>query len=440
MGLVTMFLSKGLSLGCILVLLNTALSAEPPSVSPAANADLICHTNNPEECYPRVFQPTKNFQMVKDDQDLPPGLHVRMDIWSGIKEARLNTPMEGEEAADPEARVEQAMVVVPQPQPEEDVDASRLEQNIQKALRDQFSKKPPAYEAAGKIPAPLSEEGMYETTRFTEAVALVSNHQPATKPSALLHGALTELSDLAHDLYYGVEICKDKQLVHALFSLMSGRDSAESHHSRRTASGVLGHAIQNNPTALKWLMDGLASAHAQPETLLNTFLDVIEAEVDPDTTKSLLRLLDGLVKDPSVRSGLAGPLTISSNTYDASSTLTSGLNLLLQIYVDSLGKEWYGVREKIAQFVMDNYLDEEMGADPALPWPKDPISAASDLCTDFSHRADDGCWEYQVESRGKDQGADEEWQTAFLRSLKARREKTRGKKSISESDKPHIEL
>lgn len=434
-----MFASEALSLGFIFVLLNTALSTEPPSVSPSVNADIICHTSNVEECYPRVFQPTKDFQIVKDDQDLPPGLHVRMDIWSGIKEARLNIPQEGEEATEPEAWVEQAMVVVPQPAQTEDEEALQFEQNLQKALRDRFPENPPAYEAAGKIRAPLPGAGMHDTAKFMEAVALISNHQAADGPSALLHDALDELSDLAHDLYYGVEICKHGQLVHILFDMISSRYE-ENNDSRRAAAGVLSHAIQNNPTALKGFMDGWASTHAQSQTLLGTFLAILEAETNPDTTKSLVRLLDGLVKDPSVRSKLAGPLDVRSHVDDAPITLASGMNMLLRIYVDSAATEWDGVREKISQFVMDNYLDEEMGADPDLSWPKDSTAAASELCSAFAHRGDDGCWEYQVEGLGAGRDADQQWHVGFLKLLTARREKMGRKRSKFESHKPHVEL
>lgn len=68
----------------------------PPSSSPKASTDLICHTAHASECYPKIFQPTEQFKTVHDDQELPPGLHVRLNLQTGVKEARLNVP-EGDE-------------------------------------------------------------------------------------------------------------------------------------------------------------------------------------------------------------------------------------------------------------------------------------------------------------------------------------------------------
>lgn len=36
-----------------------------------------------------VFHPTREWQEVRDGQSIPPGLHVRMDLQTGIKEAKL---------------------------------------------------------------------------------------------------------------------------------------------------------------------------------------------------------------------------------------------------------------------------------------------------------------------------------------------------------------
>ena len=49
--------------------------------------ELICH--NRSDCYPKVFQATSEFQRVRDDQDLPAGLHVRLNVWTGEKEAKV---------------------------------------------------------------------------------------------------------------------------------------------------------------------------------------------------------------------------------------------------------------------------------------------------------------------------------------------------------------
>ena len=76
--------------------------AAPAIVSAASPVmpDIICHTSNREECYPRIFQPTEEFQTVHDDQELPSGLHVRLNIWTGQKEAKINVPDEEDPALE----------------------------------------------------------------------------------------------------------------------------------------------------------------------------------------------------------------------------------------------------------------------------------------------------------------------------------------------------
>ena len=48
-----------------------------------------------------TFVPTKEWQVVKDGQHIPPGLHVRMDFQTGVKEAKL-LEEEGEEEEEEE--------------------------------------------------------------------------------------------------------------------------------------------------------------------------------------------------------------------------------------------------------------------------------------------------------------------------------------------------
>ena len=63
-----------------------------PAASPSASTELICHTAHASECYPAIFHPTEHFQRIHDDQSVPVGLHIRMNLATGIKEARLNVP------------------------------------------------------------------------------------------------------------------------------------------------------------------------------------------------------------------------------------------------------------------------------------------------------------------------------------------------------------
>lgn len=50
-----------------------------------AVSDVIEHDEEDLE----VFQPTADWQAIKPGQGIPPGLHVRMNLQSGVKEAKL---------------------------------------------------------------------------------------------------------------------------------------------------------------------------------------------------------------------------------------------------------------------------------------------------------------------------------------------------------------
>jgi len=387
-----------------------AIAALPANPSPGADTELICHTTNPAECYPRIFQPTKDFQIIHDDQDIPPGLHVRMDIYSGKKEARLNIPMEGD-AETSDIPTEQAMVIVDQPE-QETREESHEDQPV--ALRDLVHKKPPAYEAAGKILPPREPDGsVADSENFARALNILSS-DPAIDRSS----ALSSLLELSHDIYYGVELMKSTSVLEQLMALMQDQDaSSPSAGRRRAAAGILANAVQNNPTALAeaqkswrlYLADPrMASSTDQVNTADREFvaqtLLALETETDPAAMKAKVHALNGLVKAHEVRDVLLD---------------LKGLEHLLSVF-RAQGEAWTPVRMKVAQFVADNFLDEEMGAERGR-WPRGVIEA-DEVCAAgrVGGPTPDGCWVYHVgryvnENR---QGEDDGWSRQFLRLLK----------------------
>src|SRR5690606_6751119 len=102
------------------------------STAPAPSSDRqICHPNQP--CYPAVFVPTDEFQRIYDDQEVPAGLHIRMNIYTGEKEAKKMAPgdepgvivgshdvgVHREEVVGGELSIEQDTALLPVEQPEE---------------------------------------------------------------------------------------------------------------------------------------------------------------------------------------------------------------------------------------------------------------------------------------------------------------------------------
>lgn len=379
--------------------------SSPPSQSPSADAEIICSTTDPTDCYPKTFQPTKDFQNIKEGQNLPPGLHVRMNIWSGEKEARLNIPMEGEEGAvdgvleipTDQLPTEQSIVVVPQPEEEE-------------AQKPAIPKDAPVYESAGRIPPPPPTAGN-EFSTFQKAMITIQMEARA------FDSALDDLRDLSHDIYYGLEIAKDGPVLEKLICLtlgygtenMPARENSRDHK----AANILASAIQNNPTALKEVSNfsrmvmypscGVVTEPGTPN-FVSMLRNRLGREKDAGALKAKVGAISGLLREPLIRDEFLEK---------------GGMELLLAIFLKK-GEQFDAVREKVGQLVMDNFLDEGMGAELGV-FPKGGVGEKG-VCETKGAMLGDGCWETHVETFSK-ASPKENWAKELLGALKSERKK-----------------
>ena len=389
--------------GCLLgvAFLGIAIGTQPAAPSISANTELICPTDSPTDCFPRIFQPTEDFQIVREGQDLPPGLHVRMNVQTGEKEARLNIPMDGDVQLEG-LPTEQSVMVVDQPG-----DGSV---DDEPALRDRVPQKPPAYDAAGKILPPQEPDSSGgDSENFWNAIRVLGGGPVSDEDIEL---ALTDLSDLAHDIYYGVELAKRGDVLQNLVALMSS--DSRSPQQRRQAASALGGSVQNNPTALKEARKAWESSTyskygqnykdksvCEPGNLINRLHQSLRQETDPAVTRAKISVLAGLTKDPDMRDCFVVNL---------------GMGHLLSIFLKE-GNQWDSTRVKIAQFVMDTFLDEDMGAQLGV-WPRGP-AMDSENCRDPALGTHQNCWEYHLQKLKQEQedGTDG-WLSEFLRLLR----------------------
>lgn len=65
---------------------NAVADANAPEESLYIGDSLIC---NSKSCYPKVFEPTEEWKKILPEQQLPPGLDIRVNIDTGLKEAKL---------------------------------------------------------------------------------------------------------------------------------------------------------------------------------------------------------------------------------------------------------------------------------------------------------------------------------------------------------------
>ncbi|KAK3298975.1 uncharacterized protein B0H64DRAFT_86431 [Chaetomium fimeti] len=328
--------------------------------SPSAEVELICHTDNPAECYPKVFQATDEFQIVHPDQDLPIGLHVRLNVYTGVKEAKINVPDE----LDPSLEglpVDSSVVVVERDEAEEQI---KIPPNA------------PAYEPAGAIKKPKSADAA-EGSAFYKSLSIL-------KRGLDTDGALEMLEDISHDIYYGLKIAEDYETVRSLFCLstvlIQPSDLEEPLLRRaRLATLTLSSTLQNNPTALASIeahWPKLAPSFCGEDTrrpplspgIFTLFRPFPYTHTNPPAplTKARISLLTGLLKSPLFRTAFLSPLTEGSNGTGASHILRI---LTTAASSDQDEEEWAQTQRRAAVLLLDTFLDSDMGA--ALgEWPR----------------------------------------------------------------------
>jgi nucleotide exchange factor SIL1 len=381
--------------------LVSAAGSSGASVSSSDESDLICHTDNPDECYPRVFQPTNEFQTVHEDQQLPSGLHVRLNIWTGLKEAKINDPTEENPSLEG-LPVDRSVVIV-------DPEADPVERIPHGA---------PAYEPVGKIKKPPQETGDFQA-------ALSMLKKGARSNSKAFDDALEALEDISHDLYYGLKIAEDTDAVKSLFCLMidGDSDSISDGASLRNfqAASIIGGSLQNNPTALEqisnsWtsLMTSKCLKNKEPLSVgfYRSFmpsdgLSVDELRLATAMVKARVSAINGLIKNAEIRREFLE---------------NGGMQRLLEVMIPE-GKEWESVQKKIGLFALDNFLDEGMGATLG-EWPRGQL-LGSDICGAKESQANDGCWNYHV-TKIKERNANDKdhWSLELSQKLRSQGKET----------------
>ena len=399
-------ISPILLISAILFSLASASSSPAPLESPSAESELICHTDNPAECYPKVFSPTDEFQAVHDDQDLPPGLHVQLDIQTGQKQAKINVPTEENPALEG-LPVDRSVVVVDS---DESADTPRIPHGA------------PAYDPIGAVKAPPAKsEG------FVEALQTVQQHAQKGQyaRSDQLSRALDELEELSHDMYYGLQIAEDADALQGLFCILMSRDPEQAttqplaERCDFLASSIISSAVRNNRPALQavekaWdgIMRGQCKDHTRPlrqalyDELAPSDAAAASSPSESDFARLNLAVLDGLIKSPKIRDEFLA---------------RDGMGSLLRILLTE-GEAWRPRRAKAARIVSDTFLDEDVGATLGVWPPAGEEAHDAARCAEGQPDAlSAGCWEHHLEAIGRGDPADAEWSQPLLVLLRSRR-------------------
>ena len=302
-----------------------AANALLPSLK--ASTDLICHTNHASECYPRTFQPTFKFQTVHDDQTLPPGLHIRINLATGVKEAKLNEPdqLESSSSADIVAVVDE----------------------FEKAptLRDQSNSR----EILNYRPKQIDSS---EGALFASALNNIKSS--STKPSLIISELLT-LQELVHAYHWGLTLSRDEELVSILIQNVSNAASVNI-DIRSAATLLLATAIHNNPDALATVLS-CVDKNRCTEDPLEAAMSALTLEEPPVLLTRMVFLISALCKDQLQKQKFVD---------------NHGLNLLAEVFetvsVGKVGRD--KLQGKIANFVLDHLLLDDALERISFPAPE----------------------------------------------------------------------
>ncbi|KAK6453750.1 uncharacterized protein RJT20DRAFT_63004 [Scheffersomyces xylosifermentans] len=238
--------------------------------------ELICNNpENPLDCYPKHFVPTEEWQIIREGQDIPPGLHVRLNIDTLQKEAKLMDPTEDNGSQDivavPGTEHDSTNDEVPQHRGEE-LTQEQIQQKI-----EEFKKK----KQSTTKPAKVNHQDL---TSYGAAVDEVENY---AGDNQRLSQALDTLIELSHDIEFGAKLTSDKAIFNNFIRVANAQDDGL---ITEKIYRIMGAALRNNPEATNNLLEKMDS-----DFIKNLFTNLsLETDV---IQKRILGIIQGLAQN-----------------------------------------------------------------------------------------------------------------------------------------------
>ncbi|KAK9467324.1 hypothetical protein V1512DRAFT_246920 [Lipomyces arxii] len=205
---------------------------------------MVCQS---DECYPSVFEPTQEWQVVMPDQIIPGGLHVRMNFETGKREAKLldNDTNDGVESAVIVVDEELAEVVAAGGENHEENDDDDEDWGAT------YSHKPNPHitllehqEFDTNLAFILSSFSFDKPAEQTES-AVPSIYEGGADESMLLT-SLKTLEDFAHEIDFGIKL-SSPDVITVFLNLTNAHPSSA---VRSLSARIVGTSLRNNSPAL----------------------------------------------------------------------------------------------------------------------------------------------------------------------------------------------
>lgn len=187
--------------------------------------DLICNPLDKSDCYPKVLVPTTEWQNIREGQSIPPGLHVRLNMETLVKEAKIMDDSDEEP---------NELVVVAQP---ETIEVS---------------------EPKATAPSQKNKVATEDLNDFLSAIAEVGDFDDKVR----LLKALDVLEDLSHDIEFGAKLTT----LEALTSLNNLLEKSNDEGVNEVVYRILSSSLRNNPEAIDNYL-----THTPRQDILNLF-------------------------------------------------------------------------------------------------------------------------------------------------------------------------
>lgn len=251
------------------------------------NEEIICDPDSPSDCYPRLFVPTAEWQAIKPGQDIPPGLHVRMNVDTLTREAKILDPNEDTNNGSLEEPVSDLVVSDISQEEQQQQEAEILEEqkgSIQQKIVD-------AYKDNGQVPdKPKPHVSIEDLNDYESAVNQLSFFFE-DRNTAFLSKALDVLVDLSHDIEFGMKLSRDQSIFDILQKISHNLSPNEADLKEKIFR-IMGSTLRNNPEAVKNVLDKQSSS----------FMDAIFVELSsPENSdvikKRILGVIQGLTSD-----------------------------------------------------------------------------------------------------------------------------------------------
>lgn len=179
-------------------------------VDPSAN--YICSEQDSTDCYPQIFVPTDEWKTIRQGQEIPPGLHVRINMETLQREAKLMSEDErGNEGTNQEKS-----------------------ENFQV---------PAVYETSD---VSTFDGAVLAVLRFGDRVSAASSRKWSELEEKDIDSAAETLVDLSHDREHGVRLTQDPKIFTSILDIAdkAGVDL------REKLLRIMGSSLRNNPEAI----------------------------------------------------------------------------------------------------------------------------------------------------------------------------------------------